>query len=247
MTSPSIDAKSITLGAKSLAEALTNLANTIRPDGTDLIFYGFHVHMQSAYENDFIVEHSHSKLIENQNFMEAFVSAGATRDDVVAPRLPNLSDPFPIDIPSGFEELRDKDDAKAATFSFFYNQGFHTAWVAPISEAWSGGFGVLNHFLCERFAPAPIEKGALIPLAHDFHDAARKSGLVAGKLGITKVERRTLSLVAQGKTAKAIALVENVGEPAIERRIERVRKKLKASNSAEAIYKGMVYGALPFR
>ena len=217
------------------------------PDGTDMLFYGFNVDLHAIQDNDYIIDFSHMDEIGNPDILEIYRQGGETQEDAVASQIEHLTDPFAMDIETSLAEFRRTNDPKTITWGFLHDVGIRTAWIVPINTAWSGGFGVLNHFLFEKEAPPPIPQNQLIPLALEFHDAVRKAGLLAKKLGLTAIERRTLSLFARGKTSREIAEAEEANLRAIERRLERARRKLKASNSAEAIYKGMLYGAIPYR
>jgi len=233
-------------GANTLGDALTRLGNVIDPSKNNMLFYGFAVHSHSAAQNDAIIELSHLEDYGNPDIAKMYEDAGGSAKDIVASRVPNLADPFFMDVTATLDQLRKDSNPAAITMGFMHDIGIRSAWIVPISPSNTGGYGVLNHFVKKKNAPPPMHKEQLVELAHDFHAAARQEGLLAKKLTLTGIECQMLHLLSIGHTAKQIALQEKVTERAIERRLERARKKLSANNSNEAIFKGHVIGALPY-
>ena len=238
----------IVAGSESLAGATTALSAVIAPAGGHAFVYGFYVHLHSVTRNDFVMEHSHRDTVFSGTDPEVvFRAAGGAATDIVAPNLPRITAPYPIDVEDIAAAMRRAKDARLAWSMFYLERGFRTAWIAPISAPWVGGYGALNHALAARHAPPPLPPDEMIPLAHAFHDAARKAGLTARHIGLTDRELATLQRLSHGRTTEEIATLDGITRQAVEHRMRRARGKLRARNTIEAMYKATVYGALPWR
>ncbi|MGF1501814.1 MAG: helix-turn-helix transcriptional regulator [Paracoccaceae bacterium] len=231
-----------------LPDALTGLSETLAPNGGHSLLYGFYVHVHSASRNDFVMAHSHcDSLFAEADPETVFRASGGAATDIVAPNLPQITAPFPVDVRDVAEHLRAQNDTRLAWTLYYLDRGFQTVWIAPINAPWAGGYGALNHGLQARYAPPPLAEDGLIPLVHAFHDAVRKTGRLARHIGLTELELDTLQKFAQGRTTEEIAGLQKVSRQAVDQRMLRARKKLRARNTIEAMYKAMVYGALPWR
>lgn len=234
--------------SRRLSQALTRLSAIAAPSGGHCLFYGFYVHLHSGLRSDFVMEMSHRDTTFAGEDPEAiFRSAGGSAADLVAPNLPAIAAPFPIDVPDVCARMRRARDARLPWSEWFLERGFRTVWVAPINAPWVGGYGALNHGLAERRAPPPLPEAQLMPLAHAFQDAVRKTGLLARHVGLTERELATLQLFSHGRTTEEIAELQGVSRQAVDQRMLRARRKLRARNTIEAMYKAMVYGALLWR
>lgn len=229
-------------------QALTRLSDAMGLPGRHAVFYGFYVHVHSALRSDFVMGLSHpDTLFEGTDAEAVFRSVGGSATDIVAPNLPGIDRPLPIDVSDVAETMRAAGDIRVAWSDDYLDRGLRTVWVAAINAPWAGGYGALTHGLEARHAPPPLPGDGLGTLAHAFHDAVRKSGMLARHVGLTDLERDTLQQFAQGRTTEEIAHLTGVSRQAVDQRMLRARKKLRARNTIEAMYKAMVYGALPWR
>lgn len=243
-----VDVLKIVENGTDLAGALTSLSEAMGLPGKHALFYGFYVHVHSALRSDFVMGLSHPDTLFAGTDAEAlFRSVGGSATDIVAPNLPQMTAPFPVDVRDVADKMRADNDIRLAWTLYYLDRGFQTVWIAPINAPWVGGYGALNHGVAARHAPAPLPEEALIPLAHAFHDAVRKTGMLARHIGLTERELDTLQRFAQGRTTEEIAHLQEVTRQAVDQRMQRARKKLRARNTIEAMYKAMVYGALPWR
>lgn len=84
----------------------------------------------------------------------------------------------------------------------------------------------------------------ILALAGSFHFAIRELGLMARHLKVTELEQVVLLDTARGRTAEDLSAEYGVSQRTVELRLQSVRKKLRARNTAEAAFKGLIYGVV---
>lgn len=77
-----------------------------------------------------------------------------------------------------------------------------------------------------------------------FHGAVRRQPGLGGLVSLTDRERETLTWVAAGHSAKAIAHKMNLANKTVEHHIASAQKRLGAINSANAVAKALVLGLI---
>ncbi len=87
--------------------------------------------------------------------------------------------------------------------------------------------------------PAPF-----INLLRQTHVALRRHGHIRRHFGLSLKECATLAALASGKGAADVAEDEAVTLRSIEKRLQKVRGKLRARTTVEAVYKAVAYGIL---
>ena len=227
---------------RSAKQALDRLRQRLGADRVEFSFYGFFVHLKDRARNDGIVVHNGP-----EDTVRIFQEVGGAATDIVASKLEILDAPFKIDLQVLVDRMTENQDPRLRFAKLFLGSGCRSAWIARISDVGMDGYGVLNHFCNDNADIPPIPVGELVPLALCFHNNVRKYGLLAMETKLTKVQIRTLHKLSQGKSAFDVAQSEGVSTRAVELRIEAARKKLRAHNAVEAVYKATAYGALPPR
>lgn len=227
---------------QSVAHALDRLVERLGPDRVDFLAYGYFVHLKDRSRNNAIIVHNGP-----ENFLDLFQQVGGMATDIVASKIESLDAPFKIDLEMLVDQMTERRDPRVRFARLFLDAGCRSAWIARISDIDMDGYGLLNHFCRDNADIPPIPIGELVPLALFFHQNAKKHGLLAKETKLTNVQTRTLHKLSQGKSALDIAHAEGVSTRAVEMRIDAARKKLRAHNSVEAVYKATAYGALPPR
>ena len=110
--------------------------------------------------------------------------------------------------------------------------------------------GTIGHAAFTVFEDASQQKrrhltGEMLAFASAFHHALRCSGLIGRFFEINEREIVCLDQAAAGRSASDMANAVNVTGRTIELRLQSARKKLRARNTTEAVYKAVAYGMLP--
>ena len=235
------DIETIVRKSQTLHDALLRVTAAFGQGKIQFLFYGFSVHLHGRDRNDALICHTHA----DQSLAEAFLAAGGTATDVVAMKMEETVEPYPIDIVGLAEEMRETRDFRLNFIEKILSLDVKTAWISTINEPWVGGYGVLNQAYRDRYAKPAIPVGKMRAFAHKFHEEARRHRLIAKELKLRASQVEVLSNVAMGKSAEDLAEKYGVSTRAIEKRLETIRHKLRARNTLEAIYKATIYGVLP--
>lgn len=241
-----LDPRDVIRPASNLSGALTLLAEKLAPDGSLTIFFGFFVNLDAMLKDDIIFEFSHRDESFYLDIKDLFLRVGGAREDIHAPSIPGSTEVYSLDLPALAAQMRHTEDKRVAFVSRFLEEGLQTTWLVPFHVPWALAYGTLNFFSHERFAASPLPTPALSSLASGFFDAAQEFGLISKSFRLTQNERRTLQSIANGNSTSRIAMADHVSVAAVQRRIDRVKVKLSARSRDEAVYKALVYGALPF-
>ena len=224
----------------SARDALIRLRQTIGRQRTVGLLYGYVFDLRSRARNDAVIVHTGPT-----SWDENFLKAGGVATDFVARRVDETVRPYRIDLPGAVERMTVNGDPRLGYLKHVVSLGCLTAWIVPVVRCNQRGFGVLNFLMRARHAAAPLAEDDMLNLALAFHTGLKRNGLLANEIGLKPKEVLALESVAIGKGAAEIAICENISQRAVEARMQAARKKLRASNAAEAVYKATAYGILP--
>ena len=175
--------------------------------------------------------------------VDLYALAGGTNSDPVIENAGNMSEPLYIDLTNITNDPNQK----------YYRNKFFTKLIGmgcpylsafPFTEELSRGYGVFTIFDSRPKSDVASLGETLTALGAEFHNAVKALGLFTGHFKLSSKEQVALEYLAIGRTTEDIAALEGVGRRTIELRLESVRKKLKARNSTEAVYKGISYGII---
>ncbi|ABD54950.1 transcriptional regulator, LuxR family [Jannaschia sp. CCS1] len=228
--------------SRTMRDAMVRIASEFGDGRIKLLFYGFFVHLHGRDRSDTLVCHT---APDKQEIVDAFLSAGGANTDIVASKLEHIVEPYAIDIVAEADRMRQTRDFRLAYIDKMLSYDVKTAWICPINDPWVGGYGVLNQFYTDRFAEPAIAVSQLRAFAHKFHEEARRHRLLSHEIGLRASQIEILAQVAMGKSADDLADKYKVTARAIEKRLEHIRRRLRARNTLEAIYKATIYGVLP--
>jgi DNA-binding CsgD family transcriptional regulator len=106
------------------------------------------------------------------------------------------------------------------------------------------GIGIKSDFPVEKFINQwQIHSGQIKDMFAKF-DASIRPAMVKNRFKLSPRERQVLNFSAAGMTAKELGHHLQLKPKSIENIAERARKTLKATNTAEAIAKAIIYGLL---
>ncbi|WP_300039474.1 hypothetical protein [uncultured Roseobacter sp.] len=228
--------------SKTLRDAMLRVASEFGEGRIELLFYGFFVHLHGRDRNDTLICHT---APDKQEIVDAFLAAGGANTDIVASKLEHIVEPYAIDIVAEADRMRETRDFRLAYIEKMLSYDVKTAWICAINDPWVGGYGVLNQFYVDRFAEPAIAVSQLRAFAHKFHEEARRNGLLSKEIGLRASQIELLANVAMGRSADDLADRYCITTRAIEKRLENIRRRLRARNTLEAIYKATIYGVLP--
>ncbi len=229
-------------GCESIHSALQHLHRVLELDSSSCQSYVYRVHPKPKELNDFIAGHNWPG-----DLYEKFVAAGYTATDLVPRHIETIEEAFSISFINRQRELKRRGDSRESIFAALIRNGFRTAWVCPIFGVAVGGYGTVCHYFADSNALAPIPAKHLLKLASCFHESVRRHGLLARGIGLTKKQTAVLEQLSEGYTGAKIAQSQHISGRAVELRIHGARKKLKALNSVEAVFKATAYGIIPRR
>lgn len=235
--------RAIVRDSGSVEQALKRMRAEFGNGRLDHLFWGYSVHLHGVARNDALI----ADTFDSPDFVQAFVAAGGTSNDVVGNKIKTITQQFQIDIVQLAERQRDTGDARHVFTEAILEFGLKTAWICVLDEPWIGGVGVLNQFYSDRGAEPAIALEHMSEIAHIFHDEIRRHRLIAKMISLRPSQVILLSEVAMGKSASDLADKYEISSRAVEKRLENVRKALKSRNTLEAVYKATMYGVLPFR
>ena len=236
------DIEEIIKKSRSLTDALHRITTAIDETNLTFMVYGFFVHLHNRDRNDSVFCHT----CPDDTLKGAFLAAGGTATDVVATKIEHIKEPYPIDLVGLVGTMREASDFRLKYIEKILGSGVKTAWICTMSEPWSGGYGVFNQFYKDRYAESAIPVHRLKAFAEEFHKVAKQHRLISGEIGLRSSQVEFLSQVAMGKSAEDLAEKYQISSRAAEKRLERIRHKLRARNTVEAVYKATSYGVLPW-
>ncbi len=114
----------------------------------------------------------------------------------------------------------------------------------PFSDDGGIGHGAITIIDTQPPAVRIKQASELSQIGLQLHRALRRAGLYRKFFRLTEKELSTLLLIACGQTAEDIAEKIELSSRAIEMRLGKARKKLKARTTTEAVYKAAVYGLI---
>lgn len=234
--------KAIVRDSKSIEDALQKMVSAFGNGRLDHLFWGYSVHLHGVARNDTLI----ADTFESPTFIQAFVAAGGTSNDVVGNKIATIIHPFKIDIVQLAEHQRDTGDARHRFTETIIEFGLKSAWICKLNQPWIGGAGVFNQFFADQNANSAIALEDLSEVAHIFHDEIRRHRLIAKKINLRPSQCAFLAEVAKGRSAEDLAGKYEISSRAVEKRLESIRKSLKARNTVEAVYKATMYGLLPY-
>lgn len=234
--------KAIVRSSKSIDHALQKMVAEFGNGRMDHLFWGYSVHLHGVARNDTLI----ADTFESPDFIAAFMAAGGSSNDVVGNKIETISQPFQIDIVQLAEHQRDIGDTRYRFTESILEFGLKTAWICTLNEPWIGGAGVFNQFFADRGAESAIALEDLSEVAHIFHDEIKRHRLIAKQVNLRSGQMAFLSEVSKGKSAEDLADQYQISSRAVEKRLESIRKALKARNTLEAVYKAAMYGVLPY-
>ncbi len=208
----------------------------------DHLFWGYSVHLHGVARNDALI----ADTFESPDFIQAFLAAGGTSNDVVGNQIETIRQPFEIDIVRLAERQREAGDTRHTFTETILEFGLKTAWICPLNEPWIGGAGVFNQFYAERGAKSAIPLSDISKIAHIFHDEIKRHRLIAKEINLRSSQIAFLSEVAKGRSARDLADKYQISSRSVEKRLESIRKALKSRSTLEAVYKATMYGVLPY-
>lgn len=225
--------------APSIPAALRALSDALAYPHRVVLFYGYFVHPHSFQRNDVIAGISHLNAL-----LQLHLRFGGAATDPFAKENVELLEPFEVDADDFIREASSRRDPRLLLYKAMRRAGIQTVWVCPIVGAGITGHGVLNHFHLAKYAePAfPIER--LLAMTHQVHTSFKRHGFFAKYLKIKPDEVEVLRFAAQGKSGQDIAEKLGVTPRTVENRLQRARKKLRAANGTEAVYKANAYGVI---
>jgi DNA-binding CsgD family transcriptional regulator len=163
-----------------------------------------------------------------------YVDAEVIRRDPIVNALKHRHGPFT------WSELRRDGKLPAAgtkVLQVIAEHGWTEGLVVPMPRG-DQRFGLVS-MLCQRRAFDADEKSALAMLSYCFHERLRnlapKHGFAAPPAGLTKREIDALRLIARGATDRDVARKLGISPSTAHEHFEKAKRKLKASNRAEAI------------
>lgn len=228
--------------SRTISDALHRLNKILGDSDKRALAYAFMVHSHNNVRNDVI---SATTSIP-QWALKVFERVGGFATDVVFSRISEIEEPFWIDNEELAANSTARGDGRARFYSVVLKLVGPIGWVCPIVGPDVFGYGVLNHFYKDDVEKRKgLSREQLKKLAYEFHVRARKHGLISNYIGLTQKEKETLKLCVQGNSMEDISHALNVSGRSIEYRLQNCRKKLRARNIAETIYKAHAYGALP--
>jgi DNA-binding CsgD family transcriptional regulator len=225
---------------QTLQDAVFLFHNLIESGRVTISFYGFFVHSRARAQNDYVHAHTAPQAVE-----DAFVAAGGVAMDNYAQRQEDWREAFPINLVQLRDQFQAMQNPRWEFIQFIIDRGSKLVWFTPIRDPIVSGLGVTNQFYREEDEPSVIPPDELVPVANFFHQSVKRHKLVAKEFALTPKEVDVLEFLAEGRSALDIAAKENVSPRAIELRLQSVRKKLRASNSVEAVHKATAYAILP--
>ena len=230
----------MTAKASTIREALFALKQHVRPHGVVGLLYGYIVHLRSRARNDAVIAHTGPA-----GWDKAFFAAGGTATDIIAQKVEHMTEPCQLCLDQVEDTMRVRKDPRVAYIAAVRGMGCNTAWIAPIHDRNFAGYGVFEFLMHDFAAPLPCPADDLTALGLAFHAEMKRSGRLAREFDLSCKEVEALRGLSCGKTAADIADAETVSDRAIEKRVHSARRKLRAANAVEAVYKATAYGVLP--
>ncbi|QDZ00609.1 hypothetical protein FQ775_09570 [Nitratireductor mangrovi] len=225
-------------GRRSIRGALFALRARIPAFGGCHLAYEYMVQRRAYVRNDMI-----AMTTLPQKFTSLYAPAGGTNTDPIIDKVSAGRSFLQVDLPAVIADVRSKY-AGNRFFGALIEDGCVSLASYCISGAAGIGYAALTVFEDETQARGRPPTRDMLAVARHIHAGFRRR-LIAAHLDVTEREAMTLAGVAAGRTAEEIGGLEGVTGRSIEMRLQKVRSKLRARSSAEAIYKAVAYGVLP--
>ena len=234
--------KAIVANSDTILEALQKVVLEFGEGRLNHLAWGFSVHIHGIARNDSLFK----LTCDSPSIVEAFLAVGGTSTDVVATKLPTITQPFQIDVVQLAQSQRSANDPRLKFTETLLANDLNMAWICPIDQPWVGGTGVFNQFYKDRLAEPVFPVDAISEIAHIFHEEIKRRRLIAKEIDLRPNHVEFLSEVAKGKSAVDLAAEYEISSRAAEKRLENIRKALRSRNTLEAVYKATIYGVLPY-
>lgn len=171
---------------------------------------------------------------------EFYDQAGGIKADIVARHVGASTQAREFDVNLGRSMMKDM-----GMFEVMLDNGIERTVCLPARDPLTGAPFGFNLALSSRSAvEIKAHYGELMRTMEMFWSAVQAKRLLAQSLGLTVVEREALGLAAGGCSVAEIALRQRVSRRAAEKTLSRIRCKVGARTTAEAVYRAMVYRAL---
>lgn len=223
----------------SIPAALRALSNALDYPHRVVLFYGYAIHPHSILRNDVIAAISHLNSL-----MQLHLRLGGAATDPFAKDNVDMIEPIDVDVDTFIQEAVERRDPRTLLYKAMRRAGIRTVWMCPLIGPSVTGYGVLNLFHLARYSETEFPTARLLAMSHQVHDSFKRRGFFARHLKITADEVEALRMAAQGKSAHDIAEKLGVTPRTVENRLQRSRKKLKAANGTEAVFKANAYGVI---
>jgi len=172
-----------------------------------------------------------------------YMPAGGTNSDPVIENTGDMTAPTYVDL-NDICYRKGTKYYKNAFFTRLIGEGCPYLSAFPFNDALERGYGVFTIFDSRPRADVEPLADRLSEVGRDLHKAIRTQGLYQSFFGLGDKELSTLEHMAIGRTADDIAALDGVSRRTIELRLGTARKKLKARNSTEAVFKAVSYGLI---
>lgn len=225
-----------------LYDSLHELNAFLKPFGVGQLVYGFMLHRKSHLrQNDNILYATFERSIRDIGMKD-----GGALTYRFADVTPRADAPLFFDLE---ETLHGKGPLYSHNNSYraIYNAGYRHAWVIPFSGVDENGFGLMIMFQNMSPNSQTINIDELKLYAPLFHREMIGHKKLANHFKLSRKQIEALSWVSKGRTASYLAEKLGISERSIELRLQEARKKLCSLTTAEAVYKALAYGILPFK
>lgn len=224
--------------ANSIRGALFRLRNTVDAIAGHDISYEYMLRKTSYVRADLI-----NMTTLSSNYTDLYLPSGGTNSDPVIENAGNMTEPLYVDLNAICYEPGTRF-YKNKFFLKLVREGCPYLSAFPFSDSLTRGYGVFTIFDSRPPEDVKLYADELMQLGAEFHAAIKTQGQFLRHFGLTDKELRALEHMALGHATADIAVTEGISRRTVELRLENVRKKLRATNSTEAVYKGVSYGII---